>query len=487
VGKAGGFLEFGRKDPGYRPREERVRDFRSVDLKLGAEEIKRQAARCMDCGTPFCHGCGCTLTNVIPELNDLVYHRRWKEAYELLASTSNFPEITARVCPALCEAACVLGINDEPVSIRQLELAIMDAAFEAGLVQASVPERRLDGRLAVIGSGPAGLAVADTVNRHGYRVTVFERGKQPGGILRYGIPDFKLEKDIIDRRIRLLQAEGIAFECGVTAGDDISCHYLQERFDAICLAAGSREPRDLKVPGRELKGIHFAMEFLTQQNQKLAGETIPRGSEISAQGRNVVVIGGGDTGSDCVGTAIRQGAKKVFQFEILPKPPEKRGSNTPWPQWPLILRETSSHKEGCERRWCVNTTEFSGKTNIERLRCVEVEWHPDAAGRLSFHAKPGTEFEIEASIVLLALGFTGPGPNPLADQLGVARDQRGSIQVDVHHNTNVSSIFAAGDMARGQSLVVRAIADGRACGLDIVEYLNARERINDELHMQSGE
>jgi len=471
MGEAGGFLKYYRKDPGYRKVEERLKDYEPVELRLLDSEIRAQAARCMDCGTPFCHGCGCPLSNVIPELTDLVYNHRWQEALEVLMSTSNFPEFTARICPSLCEASCVLGINDEPVTIRQIELAVIEKAFEKGYLKPRPPAVRFSQKVAVVGAGPAGLAVADTLNRAGYPVTVYDKSKNAGGILRYGIPDFKLEKRVVDRRIKLMQDEGVIFELGVSVGDDISYNFLKSRFSAICLSGGSREPRDLPVPGRKLKGIYFAMEYLVQQNKRLAGEAVDKADEITAEGKTVVIIGGGDTGSDCLGTALRQGAKKVYQFEIMPKPPDERPGSTPWPMWPDILRESSSHKEGGERRWSVSTKEFTGVNgHVKALSCVEVEWSEDKEGKKGFREKKGSEFEVEAQLVLISMGFTGPGRNKIVEDLNIARDARGNIVVNENHMTSISGIFAAGDMSKGQSLVVRAIADGRATASGIIQY-----------------
>ncbi|TFH17764.1 MAG: glutamate synthase subunit beta [Lentisphaerales bacterium] len=472
MGKPGGFLDFERKDFEYRPVAERLHDFKPVELPPLEIEVRAQAARCMDCGTPFCHGCGCPLANVVPELNDLVYRGRWKEAVDLLLSTDNFPEFTSRVCPAPCECACVLDINDDPVSIRQIEMAISEKGFEKGYIRPRVPMTRFRQKIAVIGSGPSGLATADTLNRAGYNVTVYERGQKPGGILRYGIPDFKLEKRVVDRRIALMVQEGVVFETGVNVGEDISCNYLNDRFDAICIAGGARLPRDLKVPGHELTGIHFAMAYLTRQNQKLGGESVRPEDDITAEGKAVAVIGGGDTGSDCLGTALRQGARKVELLEIMPRPPDARPDSAPWPGWAGTYRESSSNKEGGARRWCVATSEFIGKEGaVCGMKCVEVEWKDDGNGRKVPSEVPGTGFDVEAQLVLLSLGFAGPGNNKLVEDMGVEHDAKGNIKVDERHMTTVAGVFAAGDMSRGQSLIVRAIADGQSTARGMIEYL----------------
>jgi glutamate synthase (NADPH/NADH) small chain len=446
-----------------------------VERRYSDEEAVLQASRCLSCGTPFCHGYGCPLTNAIPELTALARAERWRDAIELLHSTNNFPEFTARVCPGLCEASCVLGQGFQPVAIRNIEMTVVEKAYELGMMKPRPPAVRRRERVAVVGSGPAGLAVADSLNRMGFHVTVFDSARRMGGILRYGIPDFKLEKRVLDRRISLMEQEGVQFEAGVTIGEDISYHYLRQRFDAICLAGGSRTPRDLAIPGRELKGVHFAMEYLTQQNRKLAGEKLEPAEEISAAGKRVVVLGGGDTGSDCLGTAIRQGAASICQFEIMPKPPAGRTEKMPWPSWPNILRESSSHKEGGERRWNVSTRRFLGQDGrVSRLECVEVEWVPGKEGRMEPRELPGSEFEVAADLVLLALGFVGPARNKIVDDLGVEKDKAGNIRVDPLHMTSVPGLFASGDMARGQSLVVRAIADGRETAKGIRQYLESK-------------
>jgi glutamate synthase (NADPH/NADH) small chain len=478
MGNPTGFLDFRRKDPGYRPREERLKDYRAVELQLSHSEIHRQAARCMDCGIPFCHAYGCPVSNVIPEFNDWVYRGKWREALDILLSTNNFPEFTGRICPAPCEAACVAGLHGEAVTIRQIELTIIEKGFESGDMIPQPPAKRLDERVAVLGSGPAGLAAADTLNRAGYGVTVYDSAQEPGGILRYGIPDFKLEKWVVKRRVELMEKEGVRFEMGVTVGEDLSYRYLKNRFDALCLAGGAREPRDLPVPGRNLEGIHFAMDYLTQQNKRVGGEPLDPSEEIRATGKAVVVIGGGDTGSDCVGSALRQHARKVYQLEILPKPPSHRAQSTPWPMWPLILRDTHSHEEGGERIWSVMTKAFVGhKGRVKKLRVAEVAWKASEGGAVQVPVeKSGTEFEVEADLVLLAMGFTGPGKNRLVEDLGMERDARGNVKADARNMTSAEGIFVAGDMARGQSLVVRAIADGRRAADGMIHYLEQKRK-----------
>jgi len=473
MGKPKGFLEISRRDPGYRLKSERVRDYEAVEKNLGHGEILEQAARCMDCGTPFCHAYGCPVSNVIPEFNDFVFRGMWREALEILLSENNFPEFTGRICPAPCEAACVAGIVTDPVTIRQIELAIVEMGFERGYILPDPPGKRSLKRVGIVGSGPAGLAAADSLNRAGYPVTVFESDLQPGGILRYGIPDFKLEKWVVKRRIKLMEEQGIVFETGIKVGEDISYRYLTRHFDAICLACGARRPRDIQVPGRDLNGIFFAMDYLVRQNRLIAGENIDLSGMFSAKGRKVVVIGGGDTGSDCVGTALRQGAVGVEQLEILSRPPESRSETTPWPMWPLLLRKTHAHEEGNEPRWGVITKEFLGeKGNLEKLCCAEVRWESPGNGAPAVPLEiPGTEFFIEADMVLIAMGFEGPERNAMVESLGLEANARGNLKVDETGMTGVAGVFVAGDMSLGQSLVVRAIADGRKAAQGIKSYL----------------
>ncbi len=469
------FLDLERQDISYRPVEERLKDFRYVGVPLTEKEINVQAARCMNCGTPFCHGSstGCPLGNLVPEWNELVYYQRWKEALDLLLQTNCFPEFTGRVCPAPCEGACVLGLIRPAVNISKIELAIIEQGFQRGLVKAEPPARRRRARVAVVGSGPAGLAAAYHLNRSGFNVTVYEKDPRPGGILRYGIPDFKLEKWVVDQRVELMRQEGVVFECGVCVGEDLSARFLQSRFGAIILAGGAGVPRDLAIPGRELSGIHYAMDFLTQQNRWLGGEYIDRAERITAEGKRVVVIGGGDTGSDCIGTSWRQGAKDVVQLEILPEPPATRSETTPWPQWPLMRRDSSSHHEGGTRRWNVDTLAFGGKKGqVKQLHCVQVEWALDQnRGRLCPQPMEGAQFSLNADLVLLAMGFVAPSPTPLIEDLGIAKDSRGFIARDDRHMTSVQGVFVAGDMNRGASLVVHAMNDGTLTAHEVAAYL----------------
>ncbi len=455
MGKITGFKEYARETAERRPVSERVGDYFEIYQPFPEEKLQLQGARCMDCGVPFCHT-GCPLNNIIPDWNDLVYRNRWREAIRRLHSTNNFPEITGRVCPAPCEAACVLGINEPPVSIKEIEKAIIEHAFREGWVQPEPPETRSGKRVAVVGSGPAGLAAAVQLNRAGHSVTVFEKADRIGGLLRYGIPDFKLDKRVLDRRIEVMLAEGIEFRTNAHVGVNVSIEELRKEFHAILLSGGAQHPRDLRVPGRELKGVHFAMEFLPQQNRRVAGDSLDGVEEILATGKRVIIIGGGDTGADCLGTSHRQKALSVDQLEIMPQPPETRSPATPWPLWPLQLRTESAHEEGGTRHWGVSTTSLAGSNGrVEKLHGVQVGPPP------KFEPLPGTEFTLDADLVLLAMGFTGPLKNGMIEQFGVDLDARGNVATDENYMTSVPGVFAAGDMRRGQSLVVWAISEGR--------------------------
>ena len=464
--------QFKRHDPGYRDLAERIQDYLEVERSLSEDDTKKEASRCLNCGTPFCHGYACPLSNLVPETNQLVKEGRMAEALDLLESTHQFPEFTARICPALCEGSCVLGVNDEAVSIRQIEKMIIDNGFEKGWVKPKFPRRRLEQSVAVIGSGPAGLAAADRLNSLGYNVTVFEKSLSPGGLLLYGIPNFKLEKSVVNRRICLMKEAGISFECGVVVGNDISYKYLQQRFSAVLITGGTQLPRNLEIPGRELSGINFAVDFLAEQNKVIIGENKSLNPSLNAQGKNVVVIGGGDTGSDCIGTALRQGAAQVYQVEIMPRAPEERPENNPWPLWPRIDRTSSSHKEGGLRYWSTRPVKFSGDESgrVTGISCVEVNW-VNEDGQYVPVDKKNTEFSIESSLILLAMGFLGPGPDPIADLLELKRDGKGNIKVDRCHMTSEAGVFSAGDMSQGQSLVVHAIADGKKAAEDINNYI----------------
>jgi glutamate synthase (NADPH/NADH) small chain len=470
VGKITGFRDYPREAAARRPVAERLQDFLEVYQPIPEEKVQVQAARCMDCGIPFCHS-GCPLNNLIPDWNDLIYHDRWKDAIRLLHSTNNFPEFTGRICPAPCEASCVLGINEPPVTIEMIEKTIAERAWQEDWIQPEPPPSRTGKRVAVVGSGPAGLAAAQQLNRAGHHVTVFEKSDRLGGLLRYGIPDFKLEKHLIDRRLAQLEAEGVAFQTRTHVGRDVPVEDLRREFDAILLSGGAEHPRDLSVPGRELRGVHFAMEFLPQQNRRNAGDSVA--DQILATGKNVVILGGGDTGADCLGTCHRQNPKSVCQFEILPMPPEHRSSKTPWPLWPMQLRTESSHEEGGLRDWSIATTGFTGDAqgNVKQLRAIRVGPPP------TFAPIAGTEFLVEADLVLLALGFAGPLREGLLEQLGAERDPRGNVATGANSMTSVPGVFAAGDMRRGQSIVVWAIAEGRQAARAIDEYLMGRSSL----------
>jgi glutamate synthase (NADPH) small chain len=483
MGKPTGFLEFTREMPGKIPVDERVGHYKEFVERFTEEKLNQQSARCMNCGVPFCHS-GCPLGNVIPEFNDAVYQKNWQEAYEILASTNNFPEFTGRICPAPCETACVLGINQPPVAIEEIEKHIIEIAFDKGFVKAHKPIVRTGKKVAVVGSGPAGMAAAAQLNHAGHMVTVFERDDSPGGLLRYGIPDFKLEKWVVERRIQLMEEEGIIFKCNANVGVNISINDLLREFHALVLAGGSTVPRDLNVPGRELKGVYFAMDFLKQNNKKVAGkdplanrgfESNMIGEMINAGGKNVVVIGGGDTGSDCVGTSNRQAALTVTQFELLPKPPEDRTSYMPWPSFPMLLKTTSSHEEGVQRQWAISTKEFIGDDsgNLKALKIIDLEWRLAEDGRpAQFAEVAGTEREIPCELVLFAMGFLYPQQEGLLKELAIELDERGNVRAsEKGYQTNIQKIFTAGDMRRGQSLVVWAISEGRECARKVDEFL----------------
>jgi glutamate synthase (NADPH/NADH) small chain len=471
VGKVTGFLEIKRKKAPARPVDERVRDWREVYLPYPPAELRGQAARCMDCGIPFCHQ-GCPLGNLIPDWNDLIYRDRWRDAIERLHATNNFPEFTGRLCPAPCEGSCVLGINDDPVTIKGIEVTIIERAFDAGWVAAEVPPVRTGKSVAVVGSGPAGLAAAAQLCRAGHAVTVLERAARPGGLLRYGIPEFKMEKRVLDRRLRLMEKEGVVFRTNAAVGATVAVAELRREFDAIVLAGGATWPRDLAIPGRELGGIHFAMEYLTLQNRRCEGDAIADEAFITAAGRRVVIIGGGDTGADCLGTVHRQGARSVHQLELLPRPPDTRAADNPWPQWPNVFRVSSAHEEGGERLYAVSTRRFVGddRGRVRGLEAVTVETVRDGA-RIGFRPVPGTEFRLDVDLVLLAMGFLGPERPGLLADLGVRLTERGTVWRDASWMTSVPGVFVCGDMQRGQSLIVWAIAEGRSAARGVDTYL----------------
>ena len=471
MGDPKGFMTVPRQLAGYRPAKERIYDYGEVEQTLNEKERRLQASRCMDCGIPFCHW-GCPVGSKIPEWQDALYRGNKEEAYYILHSTNSFPEITGRVCPAPCEKACVLEIHEEAVTIRENECSTVEQAFEAGIVKPNPPKTRTGKKVAVIGSGPAGLSAADLLNKAGHFVTVFEKNDSIGGLLRYGIPDFKLNKRVIDRRLSLFAEEGMKFKTNTTVGKDITKEALLKEFDAVLLAVGAENPRDLPVEGRGLDGVHFAMDFLTQQNKVVSGQSIPEEERISAKGKNVLVIGGGDTGSDCVGTSIRQQAKTVRQVEILPKPSDKRGKDDPWPYWPNVLRTSSSHEEGCERRWGLSTKKFIGENGkLKQIEVVQVEWERDENGRFQMREIPGTTELLDVELALLSMGFTQPVHTGLLDAMGVEYDQRGNVKVDDKKQTSVGKIFAAGDAEKGASLVVHAIEAGKVAARGIHDFL----------------
>jgi len=479
MGKPTGFLDHERKTASRDNVDERLKHYREFYNWLPEKDLREQASRCMDCGVPFCHGAGCPLGNSIPEFNDFVFRGQWKDAIECLHATNNLPEITGRICPALCEASCVCAINGKAVSIREIELSVVEKGWAEGWIKPCPPTEETGKKIAVVGSGPAGLALAQQLRRAGHAVTVFEKNKKAGGTLRYGIPDFKLEKTILDRRIGQMEAEGVVFKTGVEAGKDISADDLKKQFDAVCLTGGAMQARDLPIPGRDQKGIYLAMQFLTQSNRRVSGEPII-GEEILATDKNVVVIGGGDTGSDCVGTSLRQGAKNVTQIELMPCPPEERGENNPWPQWPLILRSSSSHEEGGSRDWCISTTEFAGENgNVKRIKCVKVDWAKGDDGRMKMTPVAGSEFELDADLVLLAMGFVQPVHEGLLDDLKVDYDARGNVKVDANMMSSQKGVFAAGDMQTGAWLVVGAIAAGRRLANRVDKFLMGETSLPD--------
>ncbi|MFQ3575041.1 MAG: glutamate synthase subunit beta [Cytophagales bacterium] len=476
MGKPTGFLEFTRSLPKKRDPKERIKDYKELYIydSFGEKEVQSQAARCMNCGIPFCHN-GCPLGNIIPEFNDAVYEQNWEDAYNILTSTNNFPEFTGRICPAPCEASCVLGINQPPIAIEEIEKNIIETAFKKGLVKPQTPANRTGKKVAIVGGGPAGLAAAAQLNKAGHSVTVFERADEVGGLLRYGIPDFKLEKWVVERRVNLMKQEGIEFKTNANVGVNVKVEDLKNEFDAIVISGGSTIPRDLPIPGRNLKGVHFAMEFLSQQNKRVSEKEVKvdhtgteyKSGEIWATGKNVVVIGGGDTGSDCVGTSNRHGAKSITQIELLSKPPEGKNQNTPWPNWPMILRTSTSHEEGCIRQWSILTKEFVGDENgnLSGIKLVDVIWE---GGKMVEQA--GTERVIPCELALLAAGFLHPQKEGLLSKLEVELDERGNVKT-TGYQTSVPKVFAAGDMRRGQSLVVWAISEGRECARAVDEFL----------------
>ena len=467
MGKVTGFMDYGRETATRRPVVERVNDWFEIYQDFPEEKLRAQGARCMDCGVPFCHT-GCPVNNLIPDWNDLVYNGRWKEALRQLHSTNNFPEFTGRICPAPCEAACVLGINEPAVTIKQIEKSIVERGWDDGLIQPELPRFRTGKKVAVVGSGPAGLAAAQQLNRAGHWVTVYEKADRVGGLLRYGIPEFKMEKRVVDRRLEQMEAEGVKFVVNAHVGHSVPVEDLQREFDAILLAGGAEAPRDLNVPGRELKGIHFAMEYLPQSNKRCHGDELDSAQDILATGKTVIIIGGGDTGADCLGTVHRQKAASVHQFEIMPVPPVERAASTPWPLWPMQLRIEGAHEEGGKREWGIATTKFTGdaKGNVKQLHGIKVGPPP------KFEQIPGTEFAMDCDLALLAMGFTGPIRNGMIEQFGVKLDMRGNVETGADYMSSVPGVFAAGDMRRGQSLVVWAISEGRKAAAAIDAYLD---------------
>ncbi len=476
MGNPTGFLEIDKKERNYEDPKDRLKHFREFIVPLTNEEVSKQGSRCMDCGIPYCHQ-GCPVNNLIPDWNDLVYKHEWKKALDTLHSTNNFPEFTGRICPAPCEAACTLNLTDNPVSIKTIECSIVDYGWEKGWIKPQLPKKHTDKKVAIIGSGPAGLACAQQLARLGHSVVVYEKNERIGGLLRIGIPDFKMEKTLIDRRMAQMQSEGVQFKTNSEIGNNISTNQIIDNFDAVSVCIGSEVPRNLEVKGRNLKGIHFAMDFLSQQNDMVAGKTISKDILISAKGKKVLVIGGGDTGSDCVGTSNRQGATSVHQLELLPQPPVNENKQLTWPNWPMKLRTSTSHQEGCERQWSILTKSFEGNENgeVTKLICIEVEWKKSEDGSMKMIEVENSEFEIEADLVLLAMGFVHPIHEGLVNNLGLSLDQRGNVEADeINFKTSSDKVFVAGDCRRGQSLVVWAISEGRKCAERIDNFLKEK-------------
>lgn len=484
MGKPTGFMEIPRETPTRRPIPERVDDYLEVYNPFPDEKLRAQGARCMDCGIPFCHQ-GCPLGNLIPDWNDLVYRNQWRAAIDRLHATNNFPEFTGRLCPAPCEASCVLGINNDPVTIKQIELSIIEKAWDEGWIKPEPPKVRTGKTVAVVGSGPAGLAVAQQLARAGHSVTVFERDDRIGGLLRYGIPDFKMEKRFVDRRLKQMEVEGVVFKPSTNIGKDIKADELLARFDAICLCGGATLARDLPIEGRDVRGIHFAMEFLPLQNKRVAGDVVPEETFIDSKGKHVIIIGGGDTGADCLGTVHRQGCASVHQFEIVPRPPDSRMPSNPWPQWSNIFRVSSAHEEGGIREYSINTKRFVGEGGrVTALETVQVEMKSEN-GRMQFVEIPGTEKTYRTDLVLLAMGFVGPERKGMLEQFGVELDKMGNVKSNVDKRTSVDKVFTAGDMTRGQSLIVWAIAEGRHAAHSIDEYLMGQSDLPKPLEFGS--
>ncbi len=477
MGDITGFMTYERQDISKEPVDVRKKHWKEFIQLPPEEKLCEQSARCMDCGIPFCHW-GCPIGNIIPDWNDFLYMGRWQEACHRLHETNNFPEITGRICPAPCEHSCVLAINQPAVTIKNIELAIIEKAYEKGWIKPQPPKLRIGKTVTVVGSGPAGLACADQLNKYGYSDTVYEKNEQVGGLLTVGIPDFKLEKWIVERRIEIMQQEGVVFKTGTHVGVDITAKYIQKEYDAVVLAGGTEEPRDLKVPGRKLKGVYQAMEYLPQQNRVNRGQKIDAKNRITAKGKNVIVLGGGDTGSDCVGTANRQGAKSIKQFEILPRPPQERAENNPWPQWAFIHRKSSSHEEGVQQDYCIMTKRLSGKNGkLKKLHAVRLEYSPIDPQTCRYQTKeiPGSEFEVDCDLLLLSMGFLGPVKKGILEEINVELDARGNVKTNENYMTSVDGIFAAGDMRRGQSLVVWAIDEGRRAAEGVHKWLAAKK------------